>query len=173
MRRRNDAVFRGVSEGTRLRSNRPKGPQGGAREVLELRLQRELRERIDLLRHVDVVGVRHVVPVRHPRDDSETPLQALRKAVGRGLERRSVERVVDVLGGLPLRRVLVELPHDLKAELLPFRLGELPAGERVDAFPQPRVAERDRRVAAVQKRVDALPALQPRQRAPRVVIRNS
>ena len=132
------------------------GDRPARREVLELRLQRELRERIDLLGHVDVVGVRHVVPVRHPRDDAETPLQALCKAVGRGLERRSVERVVDVLGGLPLRRVLVQLPHDLEAELLPLRLGELPAREGVDAFPKPRIAERDRRVAAVQEGIDAL-----------------
>ena len=89
------------------------GDRAAGRELLELRLERERVERVDRLRHVHVVGVREVVLVRHALHDAEALLQALREAVGGGLERRAVEREVDVGRLLPLRRVLVDSPSQL------------------------------------------------------------
>ena len=139
------------------------GDRASGRELLELRLERELGERVDLLRHVDVVGVGDVVLVRDSLHDAEALLQALGELVGRRLERSAVEGVVDVLGLLPLRGVLVELLHHLEAELLALGLGELLADHREDALPEPRVAERDRRVAAVEELVDLLALVEARE----------
>ena len=87
------------------------GDRASGRELLELRLKGELVERVDRLGHVHVVGVRDVVLVRHALHDAEALLQALREAVGGGLERRAVDGEVDVGRLLPLGRVLVEPPR--------------------------------------------------------------
>ena len=112
---------------------------------------------------MDVVRVRDVVLVGDALDDAEALLQALRELVGRRFERRAVERVVDVLGGFPLRRVLVQLLHDFEAERLAFRLRELLAVEGKHRLPEAGIAERNRRVAAVQVLVDRCPLRKTRE----------
>ena len=59
--------------------------RAAGRELLELRLDLELLERVYRLRHMDVVGVRDVVLVRHALHDAEALLEALGELVGRGL----------------------------------------------------------------------------------------
>ena len=114
---------------------------------------------------MDVIAVGDIALVRHALDDAEALLQALRKLIGRALERRAVQRIVDDLGGLPLRGILVELLHNFEAKLLALRLGELLADEAVDALPQTGVAERQRRIAAVQELIDGLALLEASKRA--------
>ena len=135
------------------------------RELLELRLGRELGECVDRLGDVDMVRVRDVIAVGDALDDAETLLETLREAVRGRLDGRAVERIVDILGGLPLGGVLVEFSHDLKAELLAVGFGELFAVKREDAFPKPGVTERNRGVAAVEKLVDRLALTETRERA--------
>ena len=63
--------------------------RAAGRERLELRLERQLVKGVDLLRHVDVIGVGDIVLVRDARDDAEALLQALGEFVRRGLQRRA------------------------------------------------------------------------------------
>ena len=135
------------------------------RKQLELAFQRELGESVNWLGHMDVVGVGDVALVRHALDDSEPALEALGEAVGGGLDGRAVERVGDVLGLPPLGGVGVEGLHDFKARRLALWLGQLPACHCIDAFPKPRVAKRERGVAAMQERVDPLATRKPRKSA--------
>ena len=114
---------------------------------------------------MDVVAVGDIVAVGHALDDAETLLQALRELVGRALERRAVDAVVDVLRRLPLEAVGIELLHDLQTESLALVLGELLADQRIDAFPQSRVAERDGGIAVEQQLVDGFALFQTRERA--------
>ena len=112
------------------------------RELLELSLERKLCERIDRLGNVYVVGVGDVIFIGNTLNDTEAVLQTLSKLVGSALKRSAVERVIDILSRLPLSDVLVELPHNFKAELLTLVLGELLSVERVYALPKSRIAER-------------------------------
>ena len=112
------------------------------RELLELSLERKLCERIDRLGNVYVVGVGDVIFIGNTLNDTEAVLQTLSKLVGSALKRSAVERVIDILSRLPLSGVLVELPHNFKAELLTLVLGELLSVERVYALPKSRIAER-------------------------------
>ena len=107
------------------------------RELLELSLKRKLCERIDRLGNVYVVGVGDVIFIGNTLNDTEAVLH-----VGSALNRSAVERVIDILSRLPLSDVLVELPHNFKAELLTLVLGELLSVERVYALPKSRIAER-------------------------------
>ncbi len=71
---------------------------GAARgKLLELALELQLGEGVDLLGHVDVVAVGDIALVRDARINAKTLLQALGELVGRGLQRRAVQREVDVL----------------------------------------------------------------------------
>ena len=109
--------------------------------MLELRLELELGERVDLFRHVDVVGVRDIALVRHALDHAEALLQALGELVGRGLERRAVEGVVDVFGGFPLLALVVHLLHDGEGERRCAGVGVALAGHVLHALVKARVAE--------------------------------
>ena len=110
--------------------------------VVDDSLERKLCERIDRLGNVYVVGVGDVIFIGNTLNDTEAVLQTLSKLVGSALKRSAVERVIDILSRLPLSGVLVELPHNFKAELLTLVLGELLSVERVYALPKSRIAER-------------------------------
>ena len=139
------------------------GAAGG--EVLELRLELELGERVDLFRHVDVVGVRDIALVRHTLDHAEALLQALGELVGRGLERRSVEGVVDVFGGFPLLALVVHLLHDGEGEGRGTGVGVALAGHVLHALVESCVAERDGGVAVIEQAVDRFALFEPCARA--------
>ena len=135
------------------------------RKLLELRLERKLCERIDRLGNVYVVGVGDVIFIGNTLNDTEAVLQTLSKLVGSALKRSAVERVIDILSRLPLSGVLVELPHNFKAELLTLVLGELLSVERVYALPKSRIAERRRALSAVEILVYLLTLLKSGERA--------
>ena len=139
--------------------------RAAGRERLELRLERQLVKGVDLLRHVDVIGVGDIVLVRDARDDTEALLQALGEFIRRGLQRRAVEGEIDVGLGLPLGTGVVEMVHDVEREGRRGRVGVGLAGHVLHALIEPRVAERDRRVAAVEQLVDGLALFEPGQRA--------
>ena len=135
------------------------------RELLELSLERKLCERVDRLGNVYVVGVGDVIFIGNTLNDTEAVLQTLSKLVGSALKGSAVERVIDILSSLPLSGVLVELPHNFKAELLTLVLGELLSVERVYALPKSRIAERKRGISAVEILVYLLTLLKSGERA--------
>ena len=139
------------------------GAAGG--ETLELALELELGEGVDLLAHVHVVGVRDVAMVGDALDHPEALLQALGELVRGGLERRAVERVVDVLGGLPLGALVVHVLHDGEREGLGLLVGVALAGHVLHALVEARVAQRDGGVAAIEELVDLLALVETGQRA--------
>ena len=141
------------------------GDGASGRKGLELRLKRKLLERTDRLRHMHVVGVGDVVAVGDVLDDAETLLQAFRETVCRRLERSAVKGIVDVLGFLPLRGVLVELLHYVETERLALELGKFATVKCDYALPETGVAEGDRGVPVVEQPVDLLSLLETRQSA--------
>ena len=134
-------------------------------ELLELRLERELAECVDMLRDVHVVAVGDVVLVGHAGNLAEAALEALGELVRGAFERRSVEREVDVLLLAPFLARRVQPVHDFEREGRGGGVGVRLAGHVADALAQPRVAERDGRVAAEQQPVDFLALLQAGERA--------
>ena len=81
-------------------------------------------------------------------------LQALGELVGRGLERRAVDGVVDVLGALPLVALVVHLLHDGQRERRGLGIGVGVTRHVLDALVQTGVAQADGGVAAVEQLVD-------------------
>ena len=134
-------------------------------ERLELRLEGELIEGVDMLGDVNVVGVRDVVLVRDALDEAEALLQALGKFIRRGLQRCSVEREVDVGRFLPALARIVHVLHNFKRKRRSRRVGVRFSRHVLDALVKARVAERDRRIAAVEELVDRLALFEPRERA--------
>ena len=114
---------------------------------------------------MDVVAVGDVALVRDAGDDAKATLQALGELVGGGLERRAVERVVDVLGGLPLGALVVHALHDGERERRGLAVGVAVAGHGLHALVEAGVAQRDGGVAAVEELVDLLALLEARERA--------
>ena len=110
-------------------------------ERLELRLEGELIEGVDMLGDVDVVGVRDVVLVRDALDKAEALLQALGKFIRRGLQRRSVEREVDVGRFLPALARVVHVLHDFERKRRGRRVGVRFSRHVLDALVKARVAE--------------------------------
>ena len=92
-------------------------------------------------------------------------MQALGELIRRGLERRAIEGEVDVVLLLPLLAGVVEPVHDLESERRRARVGVGLAGHVLHALIEPRVAEGDRGIAAVEQLVDRLALLQARARA--------
>ena len=88
-----------------------------------------------------MVGVRDIIAVRDARHKPKTLLQALGKLVGRGLQRRAVEGIVDVLGSLPLLALVVHLLHDGEGEGRCAGVGVALAGHVLHALVKARVAE--------------------------------
>ena len=107
-----------------------------------------------------MVAVGDVALVGDARDDAKAALQALGELVGGGLERRAVERVVDVLGGLPLGALVVHALHDGERERRGLLVGVAVAGHGLDALVEAGVAQGDRGVAAVEQLVDLLALLE-------------
>ena len=114
---------------------------------------------------MDMIRIGDIVTIGHTLDDSEALLQALRKAVCCRLDRRSVKRVIDILGSFPLGGVLVELLHNLKAKLFAFALGKLLAVKSKYALPKTSVTKRDCGVTTIEEVVDLLALLETRKRA--------
>ena len=135
------------------------GDSAAGRKLLELSLESELSKCIDGLGNVNVIRVGDIVSVGNALYYAEAVLKALCKLVGSALKGSAVEGVVDVLGRLPLCGVLVELLHNIKAELLTLAFGELLAVERVYALPKACITERKCGVTAVEILVDLLALL--------------
>ena len=135
------------------------------RQLLEIALELQLGESVDRLRHMDMIAVGDIVFVGDARDKAEPLLQTLGELVGRGLQRRAVERVVDVLGLLPLVTLVVHVLHDAQCKGLCTGIGVAAAGHIFHALIQAGVAEADGGIAAVKQLVDLLALLQAGQRA--------
>ena len=112
-----------------------------------------------------MVAVGDVALVRDALDDAEALLQGLGELVGGGLERRAVQRVVDVLGGLPLEALVVHALHDRERERRGLIVGMAVAGHVLDALVEAGIAERDGGVTAVEQLVDGLTLLETGERA--------
>ena len=139
---------------------------GAARgQTLEFALELQLGEGINLLAHMDMVAVGDVVAVGDAGHDAEPFLQALGELVGGGLQRRAVQRIVDVLGRLPFLALVVHMLHHAQRKGLGGGIGVALAGHILAALVQARIAQADRRVAAVQQLVDGLALLQAGQGA--------
>ena len=83
---------------------------GGQR--LEFGFQCQLVKGVDGLGNVNVIAVGDIVFIGHARYDAESLLQTFGKLVGGAFQRRAVERIIDVLLGLPFGGVFVEFLHD-------------------------------------------------------------
>ena len=139
--------------------------RAAGRESLELRLKGQLVKGVDMFGHMDVIGICNIVLIRDARNDAEALLQTFGEFICRGLQRRTVEREIDVRLGLPLGARVVEVVHDIECERRRGRVGVGLAGHVLDALIKPRVAERDGRIAAVEQLVDGLTLFEPGQRA--------
>ena len=139
------------------------GAAGG--EVLELGFEFQLVKGVDILCHMDMVGVRDIALVGDAVDDAEAVLQALGELIGGGLQGRAVEGVVDVLSLLPLLALVVHFLHHGEGEGCGGGVRVALAGHILHALIEPGVAERDGGVAVVQQLVDGLALLQTGQGA--------
>ena len=111
-----------------------------------------------------MVAVRDVALVGDAGNHAEATLQRLRELVRGRLERRAVEREVDVGLRLPLGALVVHMLHDLHGERRALRLGVAVAGHVLHALVEPRVAERNGGIPAVEQFVDRLALLKARKR---------
>ena len=114
---------------------------------------------------MDVVAVGDVALVRHARDDAKTTLQALGELVGRRLQRRTVQREVNIAFGLPLGALVVHALHDGHGKGRALLLGVAVARHVLDALIQAGIAQADGGVSAHEQLVDRLALLQTRQGA--------
>ena len=112
-----------------------------------------------------MIGICDIVLIRDAGDDAEALLQALGEFIRRGFQRRAVEREIDVRLGLPLGARVVEVVHDIERERRGGRVGVGLAGHVLDALIKSRVAEGDRRIAAVEQLVDGFALFEAGQRA--------
>ena len=117
------------------------GAAGG--QMLELCLKLQLFERVDRLRHMDVVAVGDIALVSDALHHAEPLLQALGELVGGGLQRRAVQGEVDVVLGLPLLTGGVQRVHDLQGEGSGAGIGVGLAGHVLHALVKAGVAQRD------------------------------
>ena len=65
---------------------------------------------------MDMVGVRDIAAVGDAGHNAEALLQALRKFVGRGFQRRAVQAEINVVLALPLGAGIVHMLHDMQAQ---------------------------------------------------------
>ena len=129
-------------------------------QLLELALKLELGEGINGLRNMDVVAVGDIVLIGDTGHDAEPLLQALGKLVGGGFQRGAVERVIHVLGLLPLGALVVHVLHHAQGKRLGTGIGVALAGHILHALIQTSVAQADGGVAAKEQLVDLLALLQ-------------
>ena len=109
---------------------------------------------------MNVIAVCDVILIGNALYDAKALLEALGKLVGGGLERSSVDTVVDVFLVLPLSAVFIELAHYLKSKLLALRLGELLADKAVNALPETCIAEGNSGISVVKQPVYLLALFQ-------------
>ena len=129
-------------------------------QLLELALKLELGEGINVLRNMDVVTVGDIVLIGDTGHDAEPLLQALGKLVGGGFQRGAVERVIHVLGLLPLGALVVHVLHHAQGKGLGTGIGVALAGHILHTLIQTSVAQADGGVAAKEQLVDLLALLQ-------------
>ena len=129
-------------------------------ELLELRLELQLAERVDLLPDIHMVAVGDVVVIRDILDDAKPLLQTLCKLVCCGFHRRTVERVADILRFSPLHAVVIQRLHDLQRKWFCLLVGVALSGHLHAHLVQAGVAEADGRVVAEQQLVDLLTLLE-------------
>ena len=127
---------------------------------MELALKLKFGEGINGLRNMDVVAVGDIVLIGDAGHDAEPLLQALGKLVGGGFQRGAVERVIHVLGLLPLGALVVHVLHHAQGKGLGTGIGVALAGHILHALIQTSVAQADGGVAAKEQLVDLLALLQ-------------
>ena len=111
-----------------------------------------------------MIAVGDVALVRDALDDAEALLQGLGELVGGGLERRTVQRVVDVLGGLPLGALVVHALHDAECERRGLVISMTVARHVLDALVEAGIAKRDGGITTVEQLVDGFALLETRER---------
>ena len=133
------------------------------RQALEFALKSQLAERINLLPYIDVIGVGDVLVVGNILDDTEALLQALGELVGRGFQRRAVQRIIDILSSFPFVALIVHVLHDFQRKGLHGRVGMALAEHCHATFIQTCIAETNSRIAVVEQLVNSLTLFQTRQ----------
>ncbi len=126
------------------------------RQSLELGLQSQLIKRINRLGDMHMIAVGNIVAVGDTLNDAKPALQTFCKFVGGAFQRSAVQRVINVLGSLPLGAGGVQCLHNLQTESLTLRLGQLFAGDLINTLPQTGVTQADGAVAAMQQRSNGL-----------------
>lgn len=102
-----------------------------------------------------MVRIGDVVMIRDPINDAESTLQTLGKLVGGAFDGSAIRGVVDVLSGLPLGTLVIELLHNSQTKRLAITcMGS--ASHIPDAFIQSGIAQGDCGVAIIQERVNLL-----------------
>ena len=109
---------------------------------------------------MDVVAVGDVALIRHAGDDAEAALQALGELVGGGLERGTVDGVVDILGGLPLVALVVHALHDRHGERRAMLVGVARARHVLHTLIQAGITQADGGIPAKEQFVDLLALIQ-------------
>ena len=112
-----------------------------------------------------MVAVGDIALVRHARNNAKTALQALGELIRRRLQRRAVQREIDVAFGLPLGAFVVHVLHDGHGKRRAFLLGVAVARHVLDALIQTGIPQADGGIAAHEQFVDRLALLKARQGA--------
>ena len=107
-----------------------------------------------------MIGVRDVVLICHTRNNAEALLQRLRKLIGRGFHRRSINGVADILLFSPLRTGIIQLFHHFQGKCSAFLrcMGntEHPYTHLIETG----ITEGYRTVVVVEEFINGLPLLQ-------------
>ena len=112
-----------------------------------------------------MITVRNIISVRHALDHAETVLQAFRKLIGRGLQRRTVQAEINIRLLPPLFAGIVQIVHDFECKRRSLRIRMTLPGHIADTLAQAGIAQRYGRIPVVEKSVDLLSLLKPCQRA--------
>ena len=107
-----------------------------------------------------MIGVRDVVFIRYSGNDAEALLQRLRKLIGRGFHRRSINGVADILLLSPLRTGIVQLLHHFQGKCSAFLRGMGNAEHPYAHLIETGITEGNRTVVVVEELINSLPLLQ-------------
>ena len=139
------------------------GDSSARRKALELAFELELLKGVDLLGNMHVIAVSDVAVVGDVWNDTKAALQAASKLVGGRLQGRTVQRVVDILGSLPLFAFVVHALHNGNRKGRCFWIGVRMTGHEARSFVQTCVTKRNGRVAIVKEFIDGLALVEARQ----------
>ena len=109
---------------------------------MESRLKFQLIKSVDMFGNMDMVAVGNVILIGDTGNNTEALLQALGKLISGGLNGRAIQRIVNMLCGLPFSALIVHVLHNTKGKILCIRVSVTLASHSFNTFIQASVAKR-------------------------------